>query len=289
MSRGAELNDVSQSAASQSVQELERVLELTLLDRSRRPLAVTDAGRLLYDFCRDALRRKEEFEVALDQLKGQVEGVVRVASIYSVGLSELSHLEEEFSRRLPAADLRVEYLRPEKVYEAVLMDQADLGLLSYPEANKEIKVIPWRAEEMVVAVAPGHPMASLKLIELSDFMGADFVGFDEDLPISRELKRFFREHHIEVNPVMHFDNIQMIKEAVALGSGLSILPARALRPEIAQGRLVAIPLRSPGLLRPVGIIHLRRKKLNRATLSFLQLLKEEPLPHPEPSSLAVKV
>ena len=62
------------------------MLGIELLDRSTRPLVVTPAGQLYADFCRDVLRRKEEFEVALDQLKQEVEGTVRVASIYSVGL-----------------------------------------------------------------------------------------------------------------------------------------------------------------------------------------------------------
>jgi DNA-binding transcriptional LysR family regulator len=98
------------------------------------------------------------------------------------------------------------------------------------------------------------------------------VGFDEDLSIRKELERFFRTRGIAVNLVMHFDNIQMIKEAVALGRGLSILPARTMQAEIAQGRLVAVPLRAPELVRPVGIVHRRRKPLNRAAQGFLALV-----------------
>src|SRR4029077_21155494 len=80
-SRGAAMNDVSQSAASQHVQDLEKTLGTALLDRSTRPLVVTPAGDLYADFCRDVLRRREEFEAALDRLKHEVEGTVRVAAI----------------------------------------------------------------------------------------------------------------------------------------------------------------------------------------------------------------
>ena len=68
-------------------------------------------------------------------------------------------LEHEFGRRQPEAKLEVEYLRPEKVYSSVLADEADLGLVSYPEPSREITVIPWRQEEMVVAASPYHPLA----------------------------------------------------------------------------------------------------------------------------------
>jgi DNA-binding transcriptional LysR family regulator len=94
--------------------------------------------------CRDVLRRSDEFQVALERLKADVEGTVRVASIYSVGLSEMSRLSEEFAQRFPRAHVQVAYLRPDKVYEAVLADQADLGLVSYPEPSRHLEVIWWR-------------------------------------------------------------------------------------------------------------------------------------------------
>ncbi len=276
VSRGATQNGISQSAASQHLHELERKLGISLLDRTTRPLALTAAGKLYFDLCRDVLRREEEFEAALDELKAQVEGAVRVASIYSIGLSEMSRLQEEFSRRFPNAQLHVDYLRPQKIYEAVLADQADLGLVSYAVATKELAVIPWREEEMSVAVAASHPLAQKAILLPADLQDQDFIGFDEDLSIRRELDRFFRDQGIEMHLAMQFDNIQMIKEAVALGSGISILPARTMLAEIEQGRLVAIPLHAPELVRPVGIVHRKRKRFNRAAQSFLELLQETP-------------
>src|SRR5713226_2141057 len=251
---------------------------MPLLDRATRPLTLTAAGRLYFDLCRDVLRREEEFQAALDEFKAQVEGTVRVASIYSIGLSEMSRLQEEFSLRFPKAQLHVDYLRPQKIYEALLSDQADLGLVSYPVATKELAVIPWREEEMVVAAAISHPLASKPVLLPADLDGEDFIGFDEDLSIRRELDRFFRDQGIEIRLAMQFDNIQMIKEAVALGSGISILPARTMQAEIAQGRLVSIPLHAPELVRPVGIVHRKRKRFSHAVESFLELLLEQPAP-----------
>ena len=272
MSKAAAHMGVSQSAASQHVQEVERRLGVPLFDRSKRPLELTVAGRLYSDFCRDVLRREEELALALESLKGDVEGMVRVASIYSIGLSEMSRAQEEFEARYPAAQLQVEYMRPDKIYEAVRGDAADLGLVSYPAPSREIAAILWRREEMQLAALPAHPLAARDLVRPADLNGQNFIGFDEDLPIRRELDRFLRAHGIEVQVVMHFDNIQMVKEAVALGSGVSILPARTMRAEIEQGRLVAVPLDAPDLARPVGIVHLRKKKLNRAAQAFLEML-----------------
>jgi DNA-binding transcriptional LysR family regulator len=74
-----------------------------------------------------------------------------------------------------------------------------------------------------------------------------------------------------------------MKEAVALGTGISILPVRVLRVDIEQGRLVAIPLEGCTLVRPLGIIHRRRKKFNRAMQCFLELLREYADSDPSPT------
>jgi DNA-binding transcriptional LysR family regulator len=154
----------------------------------------------------------------------------------------------------------------------VLEDQADLGFISYPEHRRDLTVIPWREERMTVAAYPSHPLARRGEVGPQDLDGLDFIAFDDEVIIRRELDRFFRENEIEVSIVMQFDNIQSIKEAVALGSGISILPERTMQSEVEQQRLVSIPLRAPELLRPTGIIHRKKKKLSRASREFLQLV-----------------
>ncbi|MBN9660674.1 MAG: LysR family transcriptional regulator [Acidobacteria bacterium] len=273
ISRGALQNGVTQSAASQTVQELERCLGTMLLDRSRRPLEVLPPGRLLYDFARDVLRRNQDFLVTLEELKGGAGGTVRVAAIYSVGISDMSRLEEEFYRRLPAAQLEVSYLRPEKVYQAVLDERVDLGLLSYPEATRDVIALPWREEPMVVTCAPDHPLAQVNKVHPSDLENTEFIGFDEDLPISKDIDRFLRERGVRVHVVMRFDNIQSMKEALRLGHAVSILPSPMLREEVAEGRLSTVPLDCT-LNRPLGIIHRRRKTFPRAAQVFLDLLRD---------------
>ena len=123
----------------------------------------------------------------------------------------------------------------------------DLGLVSYPHATREIKVIPWRQEEMVLATAPDHPLAKKAAamrgpLPIEELNGVDFVGFDEELPIRSDVDRYFKEKGVELNVTVHFDNIQMIKEAVAHRVGVSIMPHRIMRDDIRQKRLTAIRL-----------------------------------------------
>ncbi|MDX2270154.1 MAG: LysR family transcriptional regulator [Bryobacter sp.] len=274
VSRGATLNKISQSAASQHLQELERQFGVRLVDRTVRPIRLTHAGLAYLDFCRDVLRRKTEFDGELDELKSETGGELRVAAIYSVGLSTMGALEAKFSERFPEASLAIEHLRPERVYDAVREERAELGLVSYPAPSREIAVLPWREEKMVLVMPPGHELEGTKRISPARLDGQEFVAFDEDLPIRKNIDRYLRDNDAEVEPIMHFDNLQSIKEAVLLGRGISIVPWPVIAQDVAAGRLRAADL-SPNLMRPVGVIHRKGAKLSRSAAAFLEILREE--------------
>jgi len=271
LSRAAAANGISQPAASQNIQELERRLGTELLDRSRRPLDLTDAGKLYLEFCRDVIRRAEELDASLDHLRGAVTGELRIASIYSLALSDMARVRDEFTRHCPEVSLKVDYQRPDRVYESVLNDAADLGLVSYPEPTRQLSVISWREERMAVALPPEHRLAVRRKLKPLDLQGEDFVAFDADLAIRRHLDRFLKDQGVDVHITMNFDNIQMVKEAVAHGLGISILPDRTMQNELEQGRLKCVGLDAP-LARPVGVVHRKRKKFSPAAAAFLRAL-----------------
>ena len=264
MSRGREHCGVSQSAASQHVQEVERRLGMTLLDRSKRPLELTPAGKLYYDFCRDVLRREEEFTLRA----GSAEGRCGRHGAGGVDLLDRAFGDEPAAGGIRGAvsrrrSLHVEYMRPEKIYEARARRQADLGLVSYPESSREI---------CGDSVARGGDAGGGAAVAPSRAREARCYPADLERAGLHRLRRgsvdparagplLPRAAASRSNLAMHFDNIQMIKEAVALGSGISILPARTMQAEIEQGRLVAVPLHAPDLVRPVGIVHRQAEEI----------------------------
>lgn len=275
VSKAAQVNELSQSAASQALQEVERELGAELFDRTRRPLVITPAGKIMLDYCRDVLRRHEELHTELAQLKRATSGTVRLAAIYSVGLTEMAELEQQFAQQFPDAELQVSYLRPERVLEAVAEDHADLGLMSYAESSRDIVALPWRDEEMVVAVAPQHPLSNQQTVTASALDGSMFIGFDDDLPIQSQIERYFKGHKVKVEMTLHFDNLQMIKEAVAHHAGISIMPERVMQEDMEHGRMVALKLDPPELYRPVRIVHRRRKVFTAAMTGLLDILRAE--------------
>ena len=273
-SRGAAANSVSQSAASQSIRQLEGELDLELLDRSRRPLQATEEGQAFFEACRTLLQGFEKARAELVASRERVEGTVRVAAIYSVGLHDLSRHMQPFMSAYPQARVLLECLHPHKVVEAVMNDEADVGILSYPSVTRALHVLPLRSEPMVLVAHPTHRLARRRSIPAADLNGEKFVAFDHDLAIRKAIDRALKAHNVKVDVVMEFDNVETIKQAISINAGLSILPRPTVLKEIGMRTLVALPLAFPGLVRPIGIIHRRGKRLTPAVARFIELLRK---------------
>ncbi len=283
-SRGAAASGISQSAATQAVRRLEEHFGVQLLDRSKRPFVLTPEGQVCYDGFRDLLERHEAIEARVRSMGREVSGSVRVAAIYSVGLHQMSLCMQQFMRRYPQTRVRLEYLRSDKVIDAVLGGQADLGLISYPRRSAQLQFIPWRSERMVLACHRAHSLAEQESVGAADLHGLDFVAFDHDLRIRKHIDRYLRQHQVRVQVVMEFDNIETIKQAVEIGAGVSILPEPTVRREVERGTLVAVCLDSPGLRRPVGIIYRQRRPFTPPLARFVELLHELGDPPPQPDA-----
>ena len=277
-SKGAEQNFVSQSAASQAVQQLESHIGAVLIDRTQRPFVVTPEGRSLYEACRSMLESWENAKSELAAVKARVDGTVRVAAIYSVGLHDVSRPMQQFSSLYPDARVQLECLHPHKVVEAVMSGEADIGIMSYPPSDRALTVVPLREEPMAVVCHPNHRFARRRLLNPADLHGVPYVAFDRALPIRKAIDRALRQRGARPNIVMEFDNIETIKQAIIIDAGVSILPRHTVQKEAGVKTLAAVGLAVPDLARPVGIIHRRQKPLTPTATRFIEMLKDASAP-----------
>ena len=274
-SQAAAANQITQSAVSQNVHQLEKGLGVRLIDRSKRPFQLTPEGRAYFEGCRDVLERYDLVEDQVKALSREVAGKVAVAAIYSIGLSDMSGYIQEFARKYPRATVRLAYLNPDRVYDSVLNEDADIGLVAFPRARRGLTVLNWRTEPMVVACPPSHRLATQPHVRPEDLAGEQIVAFDSGLTARREVDRFLRKHRVEVRVGMAFDNTETIKHAVEVGEGLAILPEPTLRKEVRAGTLVAVPLAPPGLTRPLAILHRRAGLLSPTAREFLEMIRPD--------------
>ena len=271
---------ITQSAASQAVQNLERELECQLLDRSRRPPRLTVAGERFFEGCRDVLDRFDQTVVRLHELEDEVVGPVPVASIYSVGLYHTDEIRR-FMEMYPKASIRLQFLRPNLVVSSVLQGDASLGLVSYPRETRELAVQAWRDEEMVLVCRPDHRLARNTRVHLDELQGEHFVAFDRDLIIRKRLDHVLQKHEVDVQIAMEFDNIETIKQAVQVGAGIAIVPEATVQHAVESGSLAAIHVDPAELVRPLGILYRKSRPLSLAAQRFVQLLTNRSAPQPE--------
>jgi DNA-binding transcriptional LysR family regulator len=278
-SKAALAHEVSQSSASQAVNMLERRLGCKLIDRSKRPFELTPAGQIYYDGCRKILESFRHVEDRVQQMRDKVIGRVRMAAIYSVGLLQMDAYAKRYKTLYPDVVLELEYLHPDEVYSRVLNDEADLGIVSFPRVGGEIASIPWQNQEMVLVVPPGQRCATESkfaepAIPVQALDGETFVGFTSELTIRKQIDRWFKQERISVDLVHVFDNVENIKRAVEIGSGVALLPAPTVRREVEAGLLHAVHITGVQWQRPLGIVHRRNRTLTNPARKLVELLRE---------------
>jgi DNA-binding transcriptional LysR family regulator len=277
-SQAAAENGISQSAASQAVHQLEESLGAKLIDRSKRPFVLTSEGEVYYEGCRKLVQRYYALHEEVRTLHQEVEGRVTVATIYSVGLVYGRQLVQQFSERYPKASVQIEYHHPNRVYDVVGEDRAEIGLVSYARSTRATLAMPWRDEPICLVCSPEHELARCESVSLEDLSGLSIVGFDRDLRIRRNLDRELAARGIEVHVRTTFDNTDTIKRAIEVNSSASLLPETVVRSEVESGSLVIVPVAGLDLVRPLGIIHRRGLELGKTARRFIEMLREKDWP-----------
>lgn len=272
--KAAQINGITQSAVSQQVSSLERQLKTLLIERSKKKFRLTHEGLLLYESGKEIVQTYDTLISRLQEARDVVTGSIRVATIYSIGLHNLPPYMKKFLRAYPSVSVHIEYQRANQVYDDVLGNVVDLGLVAYPNRDPRLEVIPLREETLVLICHPQHPLTKSKSIQLSQLNGQKFIGFESDIPTRKAIDRIFREAGVEVKVVMEFDNIETVKRAVEIEAGLAIVPQGTVAQEIAKHTLVSIPFAEPFPSRPLAVIHRRSKVLSPALKRFIEILKE---------------
>lgn len=272
-SKAATKNYISQSAVSQQVRALEDRFDRKLVERSRGGLVATDAGLAFYQGCREILERWDSLGEEMAGMSNIITGQVRIATIYSVGIHELSPFLKQFIKAYPQVNIHLEYSRPNKVYDDVINGGVDIGIVAYPVARPQIEIIPFRSDRLVLICSPDHELASRKRIDISQLSGQRFVAFERDIPTRKAVDKILRSHGVAVQYVMEFDNIETIKRSVEADLGVAIVPRATVENEIRAETLRAVNF-TESFTRPLGIIHRKGKVFSPAARRFVEMLSE---------------
>ena len=271
-SKSAKFNGITQSAVSQQARAMERHFKTLLIDRSQKQFQLTREGQGVYESAKEMLHTYDKLLSELKEMKKVISGTISISTIYSIGLHELPPYITKFLHDFPSVNVRVEYRRSNLVYEDILHNSVDFGLIAFPVKTRQIEILPFRNDRLVLITHPKHVLARKGEFKLSDLDGQKFIGFDPDIPTRKAVDAIFRENKLEIDPVMEFDNIETVKRAVEIDHGVAIVPFATVLQEIKQGTLATVQLKGDGFTRPLAILHRKGRVLTPAMKKFIEIL-----------------
>ncbi|MDB4474217.1 LysR substrate-binding domain-containing protein [Opitutaceae bacterium] len=275
-SKSAKINGITQSAVSQQARAMEKHFKTLLIDRSQKQFQLTREGQSVYETAKELLHGYDKLLSELQEMKKVISGTIRIATIYSIGLHELPPYIKRFLHDFPSVNVRVEYRRSNLVYEDILHNSVDFGLVAFPLKHRQIEALPFRDDHLVLITHPDHELAKRGgPVELSEMSGLKFIGFDPDIPTRKAVDQIFRDNKIDMEPVMEFDNIETVKRAVEIDHGVAIVPQATVQRESQQGSLKMLAFKDKDFTRPLAILHRKGRVLTPAMRKFIEVLGME--------------
>ncbi|MEI6781422.1 MAG: LysR family transcriptional regulator [Verrucomicrobiota bacterium] len=269
----ARIKGVTQSAVSQQITALEKHFDCLLVERSKNNFRLTPEGQVLYDCSKPILQAYDAIQGKMQHLKSVISGKIRVSTVFSIGLHDLPPYIERFRKDYPDVNVQVKYRRANLVYEDVLANSADIGLVAYPASGPQLEIVPLRKDPLVLICHPQHPFAKRKTIMLTEISGQKLIGFEADMPTRQALDKVFKEQGVTAAHIMEFDHIEALKRAVEIDSGVAIVPERTIRREVKGQTLAAVYLQGREWVRQLGVIYRKNKVLSPAMDRLIELLK----------------
>ena len=275
-SKAAKLNDVTQSAVSQQLKAMESHYQMLIIDRNQKKFRLTPQGTALYSTFKQILNLYDRLNCEIQEMRNVISGTVQISTVNSIGFHVLPPYLKNFLREFPSVNARVEYRRANLVYDDVLHGNADIGLIAFPVAQRDLEIIPFANDELIVAMCPAHPLSKKRMISLKDLEAVEFIAFEKDIPTRKATDQILEKAGIEVSVVMEFDNVETVKRAIEINAGLAILPASTVVNEVERGQLKSFKLEGGIHNRPLALIHKQSRMLTPALRSFIELLKDGP-------------
>ncbi len=269
-------NYVTQAAVTLQIRKLESELGVPLFHRTTRAVTLLEAGNRLLPYATQMLKHAEEAKESVRETKTEISGLVRVASVHSVGLYELPPYVKRFLQKYPDVNLRIEYRTSDDIYRELLAGDIDVGIVAYPNEMSRVETRPFTTDELAIICMKDHPFAKNRSINLQELEGQNFVQFTEETPTRQATDAVLSENGITVNVRTECDNIEILKQMVEIGYGIALLPRSSITANDRERGLRLLDLKDHKIERPLGILLLKNAPRFRAMRAFVEVLTTPP-------------
>jgi DNA-binding transcriptional LysR family regulator len=251
---------LSQAAVSIQIQGLEQSLGVTLIDRSDRPLRLTEAGRVFLQFARETLNKSASMGAYLKEVAEGTVGEVRIGATTSLGSYLLPKILGDILKRNPKVKINLRIESRRSICDAVRESQVDFGIILSDEPPQSLRATVLRKEPLWFIIAPKHPLANKRLITVTDLESASFAVGSTNYEYTEMVDKLLR-----LNGLSHYSigckisNFEGRKECVRAGVGISIFPQCTVLNDVSKGRLLRVRVQKIRLSAGIMLIESARR------------------------------
>jgi len=274
--RAAHQLGVTPPAVSLQIRQLERAHGVSLFDRVRHRVRLTPAGQRLEQYARRIFALAGDAERALEETRGFAGGELRLVASATAAAYYLPPLLTGLRRRYPGIRVRLDVANSQRVRERIVGLEGDLGLLGVETAHPDLVFELLAEDPLVVIVPPGHPWARRARIPLAELRHQDVILREPGSATRQLIERRLQKLGAGVQPSMEIGSNEVIKRAVEMGNGVSLMSAAIVRREVEAGHLRALGVRDERLVRNIYLVYHRERgdsPLIRAILAVVRGLR----------------
>ncbi|MDD9939660.1 MAG: LysR family transcriptional regulator [Myxococcales bacterium] len=267
---------VTQPAVSKRLAELEADLGMPLFDRVPRGVRLTPAGQTLLPHAQRILSMADAAEMELQDLGSLGTGRLSIGASTTIGSYLIPQLFGRFHRLYPGVALELEIGNTARIQSAVLDDRLDMGLTEGFVISDALDVEAVAEDDMVVIVAPGHPMLAQPPVRAANLAEHPLLMREPGSGTRDVIEAALAQRGITLSPAMSLGSTEALKNAVAAGLGVAIVSRLTVELELSTGRLAELPVTDLAIRRALHLLQLRGKTPSPAMTAFVQLLHQAP-------------
>lgn len=269
-SEAAYVLDVTQSTISKRIALLESQVGKKLFDRIARRVALTEAGQELLPRARRILKEYANALQAINDLSGNVSGILRLAISHHLGLHRLPDLLKIFSKTYPDVVLDIEFMDSEKAYERVMQAKSEIGIITLgSEIHPNIHKKEIWGDPLKFVCSEDHALSKLLDPELEDLANFPVILPGLNTYTGRIVQNIFQYRQISLVTPMSTNYLETISKMVEIGLGWSVLP------ETLTKNLHSLSVNHTSIKRQLGYIYHTKHTLSNAGVAFLSLLDQQ--------------
>jgi len=243
--RAADILGVNASVVSRQIAQLERALQLPLLERRGRNVVLTEAGRLLAEDYFVSRMRREKLESQLKDLRHMRGGTLSVRIGGGLITAFIEGVMREFAQSYPQVFVDIVVGSMQEMMNDIVSGEADMALAFGPIGTPELKRHSFKWGPICAVVAPQHPVASLASITIEALTAHPLIALTENFGLQRHMNAMFKSQGLQFHPAYRCNLFSTAMNLSQAGLGVSFMTAHAAADPIRQGTLVAVPIDHP--------------------------------------------